>query len=266
MGVGGFIAPKHLKAIKEVGGILTSAVDLHDSVGILDSYFPDAHFFTETERFERHLRKHPVDYLVVCTPNYLRDAHVWLGLNVGSKVICEKPLVVNPWNLKPLINKDVNVILQLRLNPEIQKLKGGDVVIDYIAPRGRWYYNSWKADVNKSGGLIYNIGIHFIDILCWLYGRPTNINILEHSDRFIAGEFRFKNAFAKWKLSTEGTAKKHFTVNGETIDLSNDFCDLHTESYREILAGRGFKPKDVRVGIETAHKIKEICTSPTKQV
>lgn len=264
IGVAGYIAKRHLQAIKDTGNTLIAAMDKSDSVGILDTYFPDADFFVEQERFARFLRKNPPDYFVVCTPNYLHDSHIWLGLSLGAKVICEKPAVVNPWNLTPLFGREVNIIQQLRLNPLLPEGKPKHIKIDYVTPRGKWYCSSWKADTQKSGGLIYNIGIHFIDLVCSIYGKPKGIEVFQHSDCSITGVLYFTNATVDWNLSINGSPKREFIVDGYNINLAADFDDLHTKSYIEILNGRGFRPEEVYDGIETAHRIK-ICIS-TKPV
>lgn len=277
IGVAGYIAKKHLQAIKDTGNVLVASMDKSDSVGLLESFFPESEFFTEIERFERHLAKlqdldKGVDYLVVCTPNYLHDSHIRLGLNLGMDVICEKPLVVNPLNLdlvkkaEKKNNKKVNAILQLRLHPNVNKIRElsksigkrscDEVEIQYVAPRGKWYEYSWKADDEKSGGLIYNIGIHFLDLICWLYGDIYKTEVTRWDKFTIEGNTLFANAKVKWLLSTVGSPKRIFVVNNEVIDFTGGFDDLHTKSYREILSGNGFDIDDAYWGINLAHSIK----------
>lgn len=289
IGVAGYIAPRHLRAIKDTGHRLVSAYDRFDSVGIIDSYFPEASFFTEQELFDRHNSKlrgsqEAISMLSVCTPNYLHDAHCRYGLRLGADVICEKPLVLNPWNIDALqevekeTGKKVYNILQLRLHPSIVALKEKierseketlfDVDLTYITSRGNWYYTSWKGDESKSGGIATNIGIHFYDMLLWVFG-PLQKNIVhckEH-DR-CAGYLEFERARVRYFLSINATAlpidvakqgKRTFRsiqINGEEFEFSDGFTELHTESYREVLAGRGFGLEEVRPCISLAHDIR----------
>lgn len=289
IGAAGYIAPRHMKAIKETGNELVAALDLRDSVGIMDSYFPDAHFFVEPERFDRHLDKlrrkgEPVDYLVVCSPNYLHDAHIRMGLRNGADVICEKPLVLNPWNAEALMELEqetghkVNVILQLRLDPAIVALKemmdkedfinsqvDCQVEIEYITPRGRWYDVSWKSDESKSGGIATNIGIHLFDMLARMLGDVSTISITESTNRrTMIGAMGFKRGVASFLLSTDPYRKpsRRIIVNGKDITFGKDFTDLHTESYRRILAGEGFGIQDAMKGIEITHKIRNYESKP----
>lgn len=282
-GVGGYIAPRHLKAIKETGNVLVAALDPSDSVGILDSYFPDADFFTEFERFDRHLEKlrrkgQGVDYVSICSPNYLHDAHVRFALRIGADVICEKPLVLNPWNVSALdeIAREtggrINTILQLRLHPAVISLKERidkspstktyDIDLTYITSRGRWYMISWKGDVKKSGGIANNIGIHFFDMLCYIFGGvKANIVHLSEATK-AAGFLELERARVRWFLSTDREdlptkpepgkpmTYRSITVDGEEIEFSGGFTDLHTESYKQILAGNGFGPDIVRPSVE----------------
>ena len=289
IGVGGYIAPRHLRAIKETGNVLVAALDPSDSVGILDSYFPETDFFTEFERFDRHLEKlrhegQGVDYVTICSPNYLHDAHVRFGLRIGADVICEKPLVLNSWNVTQLkeIAKEtggkVNTILQLRLHSavvslkeRIDKLGDGkvhDIDLTYITSRGRWYMYSWKGDVKKSGGVVNNIGIHFFDMLCYVFGdvRGSVVNLNELSRA--AGVLELEKARVRWFLSIDGgdlpdsvRAEKQrtyrsITIDGEDVEFSEGFGDLHTESYRQILSGKGFGPDVVRPSIEIVSDIR----------
>ena len=277
IGVAGYIAPRHLKAIRETGNILVAAMDKSDSVGILDSYFPEAAFFTEFERFERYLAKlknegDGIDYFVVCTPNYLHDSHVRFGLRIGADVICEKPLVLNPHNLKAIENeekvtgKKVYTIMQLRLQPFLQKLKlqlSNDesfhkVKLEYITPRGKWYEYSWKGDVSKSGGLATNIGIHLFDLLIWLFGDIQSFELTEIQNKKMMGIIQFKSAEVRWKLSIDKNDLEDKTINSyrlleiddKKIEFDNGFHNLHTQSYREILMGNGFGMEEVKKSVE----------------
>ncbi len=289
IGAAGYIAPRHLKAIKDTGNQLLAAYDPFDSVGIMDSYFPDAAFFVEFERFDRHIDKlkrkgNGVNYVSVCSPNYLHDSHIRFGLKNGAHVICEKPLVLNPWNAEALIELEketgfkINNILQLRLHPNIIKLKNKidnspagktyDFDLTYITSRGSWYYTSWKGEVAKSGGIATNIGIHFFDMLHWLFGGvKTNIVHLHTHDR-AAGFLEFAKARVRWFLSIDAdtlpeAAKRKgmrtyrsMTLEGEEIEFSDGFTDLHTRSYEEILKGNGFGVKEALPSIQIAHAIR----------
>lgn len=278
IGAAGFVAPRHLRAIKDTGGELVAALDKSDSVGILDSYFPHAHFFTEFERFDRHLDKlrragKGIDYLTVCSPNYLHDSHVRFGLRAGAHVICEKPLVLNPWNVLALselereTHRCVNCILQLRLHPKIIALREQvlsaersapyAVEMVYTASRGRWYDASWKGDVSKSGGTATNIGIHFFDMLTWIFGAvlasrvfPSPTGSAEH------GELELERAHVRWSLSTKGESRRSITVDGHEVEFSDGMKDLHTVSYEEILAGRGFRPLETLTAVQLVHDIR----------
>lgn len=290
IGVGGYIAPRHLKAIKETGNSLVAALDKSDSVGVLDSFFPDADFFTEFERFDRHLemlRRHKgqsVDYVSICSPNYLHDAHVRFALRIGADVVCEKPLVLNPWNVTALeeIAKEtggkINTILQLRLHPAIIALKERiektpkdktfDIDLTYITSRGHWYMVSWKGDVSKSGGIVNNIGIHFFDMLSWIFGPVKNNIVHIYGRKRAAGFLELERGRVRWFLSLERKdlpfapeAGKPMTyrsviIDGEEIEFSGGFTDLHTESYRQILAGKGFGPQEVITSIEIVSDIR----------
>ncbi|MGI9496976.1 MAG: Gfo/Idh/MocA family oxidoreductase [Mariniblastus sp.] len=298
VGAGGYIAPKHLKAIKDTGNELTVAVDRHDSVGIIDSYFPDASFFTEFERFDRFLEKkrhdnsnEAIDYVSICSPNYLHDAHCRLALRVGADAICEKPLVVNPWNidqlqeLEQLHGRKVNAVLQLRLHEAVIDLKAKaelsdnrakkpEILLTYITRRGRWYHHSWKGDESRSGGLPLNIGVHFFDFLTWIFGEAekTEIHLAEPS-RY-SGTLELEKANVKWFLSVDasdlptevvangGYAYRSITCDGEEIDLSKGFTDLHTRVYEEILAGQGHGLEDARGAIDLVYKIRQQEVSP----
>jgi UDP-N-acetyl-2-amino-2-deoxyglucuronate dehydrogenase len=289
IGAAGFIAPRHLKAIKETGNRLVAALDKFDSVGIMDSYFPDASFFVEYERFDRHLEKltrnsQPVDYLSICSPNYLHDSHIRFGLRYGATVICEKPLVLNPWNVEALdqlqkeTGKNVYNILQLRLHPDIialkEKVSKGDpskiydVDLAYITSRGNWYYTSWKGDIVKSGGIATNIGIHFFDMLIWVFGKVQQNIIHVHTHDRAAGFLQLEKARVRWFLSiNEKTLPinvrqkgqrtyRSLTMEGNEIEFSDGFTDLHTKSYQAILVGNGFNLTEALPSIELVHSIR----------
>ncbi len=289
IGIGGYIAPRHLKAIKDTGNILVAALDKNDSVGILDSYFPDADFFTEFERFDRHLEKlrrkgEKVDYVSICSPNYLHDAHVRFALRIGADAICEKPLVLNPWNVTALdeIAKEtdckINTILQLRLHSAIKELKSKidnepadkihDIDLTYITSRGHWYMVSWKGDVHKSGGITNNIGIHFFDMLIWIFGAVQQNVVHMYEDKRAGGYLELEKARVRWFLSLERKdlpvkpepdkpmTYRSITVDDQEIEFSGGFTDLHTDSYREILEGRGFDLDQVYPSIELVSDIR----------
>ena len=290
IGTAGYIAPRHLRAIKETNNKLVAALDPSDSVGVIDQFFPNAAFFVEYERFDRHLDKlnrelnQPLDYLSICTPNYLHDSHIRMALRCGAHAICEKPLVLNPWNLDALqkiekeSDKQVNTILQLRLHPSIIALKEKiekapkdkmfEVDLTYLTSRGSWYYASWKGDIQKSGGIASNIGVHFFDMLTWVFGGvKENIIHLHEHDR-ASGYMELENARVRWFLSIneetlpdEIRAKgqrtyRSITVDGEEIEFSNGFFDLHTTSYERILKGSGFGLEDARTSVEIVHEIR----------
>jgi UDP-N-acetyl-2-amino-2-deoxyglucuronate dehydrogenase len=288
LGASGYVAPRHMKAIKNTNSELVAAMDPFDCVGAMDSFFPRADFFTEIERFDRHLDKlrkigKGIDYLAVCSPNYLHDAHIRFGLRQHADVICEKPLVLNPWNVSALedyekeFDKKVNTILQLRLHPSIiglkekySKISGtkADIELTYITSRGHWYYTSWKGNEKKSGGVATNIGIHFFDILIWIFGKvQKNIVHLSTHDR-ASGFLELENARVKWFLSINSDClpdsairdgKKTFRSlksGGEEWEFSGGFEDLHTISYQRILDGNGFFLKDSLPAIELAHQIR----------
>lgn len=289
IGAAGYIAPRHMKAIKDTGNNLLAAYDNFDSVGIIDSYFPDCGFFTEFERFDRHLDKlkrssRNIDFVSICSPNYLHDAHIRFGLRIGSNVICEKPLVLNPWNIDALEevereygNKVYN-ILQLRLHPSIVSLKKKieegpkdkiyDIDLAYITSRGNWYYASWKGDNSKSGGIASNIGVHFYDMLSWIFGEvKENIVHLSSHDR-AAGYLQFENARVRWFLSINsetlpdhvksknGKTFRSLTLEGKEIEFSDGFTELHTHSYQHILDGNGFGLQEARKSIQIVHDIR----------
>lgn len=290
VGVAGFVAVRHLNAIKETNNTLIAALDKFDSVGIIDSYFPDADFFVEFERFDRHLEKLKyesnllLDYVSVCTPNYLHDAHVRFALRRGADAICEKPLVLNPWNIDQLAHieqesgKRIWNILQLRLHPSLialrEKIKNGpkdkiyDVDLTYLTSRGHWYFSSWKGDDSKSGGVATNIGVHFFDMLSWIFGDVTKntVNVRE-ADR-VAGYLELENARVRWFLSLNSDdlpddikAKgqrtyRSITIENEELEFSNGFTDLHTESYKKIISGNGFGIEETRQAIGIVHDIR----------
>ncbi len=290
IGAAGYIAPRHLKAIKETGNNLVAALDKFDSVGIMDSYFPNADFFVEFERFDRHLEKLKydkgvkVDYVSICTPNYLHDAHIRMALRRGADAICEKPLVLNPWNIDALSNieketgRKINNILQLRVHKSIielkEKIDNGpkdkiyDIDLTYLTSRGHWYYTSWKGDVTKSGGIATNIGVHFYDMLSWIFGGvKKNVVHINTHDR-AAGYLELEKARVRWFLSinydvlpAEVKAKgkstfRSITIEGEELEFSDGFTDLHTISYEEILKGNGYGVEATRQSIEIVHDIR----------
>lgn len=289
IGAAGFVAPRHMKAIKESGNQLVAAMDPKDSVGVIDSYFPEAHFFVEYERLDRHVdklrrRNKKIDYVSICSPNYLHDAHIRFALRSGAHAICEKPLVLNPWNIDGLeeleneTGRSVYNILQLRLHPAIIALKNRvaqgtidrkfDVDLTYITSRGRWYFISWKGDVQKSGGIATNIGIHFFDMLIWIFGPVQNNQVHLLAADKASGFLELENARVRWFLSVdaktlppEQVAKgqrtfRSITVNGEEIEFSGGFTDLHTVSYEDVLNGGGFRACQARPSIETVYTIR----------
>lgn len=291
IGAAGYIAPRHMKAIKDTGNTLIAAFDPNDSVGIIDSYFPEANFFTEFERFDRHIDKlrrsqegHAVDYVSICSPNYLHDSHIRFALRNNADAICEKPIVLNHWNIDALqaIEKDtgrkVHTVLQLRLHPAIIALKKEveespadkkfDIDLTYITSRGKWYFTSWKGDEKKSGGVATNIGVHFYDMLHFVFGKVVD-NKLHYRDDFkAAGFIEYEKARVRWFLSVDaGTVPKEIlaqgkrtyrslTMNGREIEFSDGFTDLHTRIYEDILKGGGFGLEENRVAIETVGSIR----------
>lgn len=291
VGAAGYIAPRHMKAISDVGGTLVAAVDPKDSVGVIDSHFPDARFFTEIERFDRHLEKlrrqgdeQAVRYVAICSPNYLHDAHIRLALRVKADAICEKPLVINPWNLEALqdleeeTGRRVWTVLQMRLLPALQEVRAAvqatqrgpkaEVELRYITRRGQWYQVSWKGDEARSGGLSMNIGVHLFDMLQWIFGPAESVKVSVRQPERVAGVLELERARVRWFLSVsaddlpeEARAKGRFAwrtlrMDGQEIEFSDGFTDLHTRTYREILAGRGFTIGDTRPAIELVHKIR----------
>jgi UDP-N-acetyl-2-amino-2-deoxyglucuronate dehydrogenase len=290
-GVAGFIAPRHLNAIRDTGHQLVAAVDPHDAVGILDRYSFDTRFFTEIERFDRHLeklRRGPlegrVDWVTICSPNYLHDAHIRLALRVGANVICEKPLVINPWNLDALeeleaeTGRQVCTVLQLRLHPVLVELKRQvteagarekyEVCLTYVTARGGWYDVSWKGSAEHSGGVVTNIGIHFFDMLVWLFGDVESSQVHVREPKKASGRLELARANVRWFLSTDvrdlpfsaapgsRTTFRSIAIDEKEIEFTEGFADLHTEVYREALAGRGFRIGDARQSIQLAHRIR----------
>ena len=297
IGVGGYIAPRHLKAIKETGNRLIAAVDTHDSVGLLDSYDFNTRFFTEIERFDRHLEKlrrgpeeSRVHYVSICSPNYLHDAHCRLALRVGASVICEKPLVINPWNLDALgeIEREsggrINTVLQLRTHPMLLKLHEElkaapktarhEVCLTYITGRGRWYGTSWKGSEEKSGGVAMNIGVHFFDMLIWLFGPVVDSRVHYSDGTRTSGFLDLESARVRWFLSidsadlpfTAAPGKKStyrsITVDGQEMEFTEGFTDLHTKIYEQVLAGKGFGIEETRPSIDLVYRIRTSKLSP----
>ncbi len=292
IGAGGYIAPRHMKAIKETGNNLAAALDLNDSVGIIDSYFPNSAFFTEPERFERHMDKlrrkdiNKIDFVSICSPNYLHDSHIRMALRNGAHAICEKPLVLNPWNIDALqeieheTGKKIYTILQLRLHPAIQQLKKKieegpkgkvyNVDLKYITCRGKWYFISWKGDIHKSGGVATNIGVHFFDMLGWIFGEFKGVELVINNPAKVGGKLYFENANVNWFLSVDENdlpvealvaQKRTFRkidIEGQELEFSEGFTDLHTVSYKEILGGKGFCIEDVRKSIQIVSDLRKI--------
>lgn len=289
IGAAGYVAPRHMKAIADNGGNLLAALDPFDSVGRMDSYFPKADFFVEFERFDRHMERlrregTRLDYVSICSPNYLHDAHIRFGLRLGADVICEKPLVLNPWNVDALeeierqTGRNIYSILQLRLHPAVtalrEKVRKGpagkvyDVDLTYLTSRGNWYYTSWKGNPEKSGGIATNIGIHFFDLLLWIFG-PVEENVVHvHTHDRAAGYLRLKQARVQWFLSINEMVfpeemrekdlriYRSLVIEGEEVEFSSGFSELHSQSYAEILAGKGFGTKEVRPAIRLVHDIR----------
>lgn len=291
IGAAGYIAPRHMKAIKDTGNVLLASYDKFDSVGVMDSYFPDADFFTEFERFDRHVEKlkrtdKKLDYVSICSPNYLHDSHIRFGLRVGADVICEKPLVLNPWNIEALKEVEeehgtrVYNILQLRLHPSIIALKKRieegpkdkiyDIDLAYITSRGHWYYTSWKGDVSKSGGIATNIGVHFYDMLTWVFGNVTKNVVNIHTHDRAAGYLELEKARVRWFLSINadtlpeavkargGSTFRSLSLEGEEIEFSDGFTELHTHSYQHILDGHGFGLEEAMGSISLVHDIRHM--------
>ena len=289
IGAAGYIAPRHMKAIKETGNNLIAAYDPYDGVGIMDSHFPNAHFFTEFERFDRHIEKikragTKIDYVSICSPNYLHDSHIRYGLRIGADVICEKPLVLNPWNVDALIELEqeyknkVHTILQLRHHEAILELKEKiekgprdkiyDIDLTYITSRGNWYYTSWKGNEDKSGGIATNIGVHFFDMLQWIFGSFEAATVAVKTKDTNSGTLKFKQANVNWYLSINAenlppdikskgqSTFRTLTIEDKEIEFSKGFTDLHTVSYQKIIEGQGYGLKDARNSIEIVSQIR----------
>lgn len=297
VGAGGYIAPRHMKAIMDTGNKLVAAVDPSDSVGILDSFSPDIAFFTEFERFDRHVDKlrrqgegKQIDFVSICSPNYLHDAHIRFALRSGADAICEKPIVLNPWNLDALAEIEretagkIYNILQLRTHPSIIALKEKvakseksgkyEISLTYMTSRGRWYFTSWKGALQKSGGIATNIGVHFFDMLMWIFGEVKHHEVHLSEDARTAGFLELEKANVHWFLSVDRddlpveavTAGKStyrsITVDGEAFEFSEGFTDLHTIVYQEILAGRGFGLEDARPSINLVYELRNATPTP----
>lgn len=290
LGAAGYIAPRHMEAIKATNNNLVAALDSSDSVGIIDSHFPDAHFFTEFERFDRHIekirRKDPqnsIDYVSICSPNYLHDAHIRFAFRSGATAICEKPLVLNPWNLdglqeiEQITGRKVFNILQLRHHPTIIELhnkhkqsdKHLNIDLTYITSRGKWYLHSWKGDESKSGGIATNIGVHFFDMLGWILGKHESTTVFLKTPTKVSGVTQFQKGTVRWFLSIDAEdlpedikqkgqrTFRSIKIDNEELEFSGGFTDLHTTSYKEILAGNGYGLEDARQCIEIVHGIRE---------
>lgn len=290
IGAAGYIAPRHMKAIKETGNNLIAAYDPYDGIGIMDSYFPKASFFTEFERFDRHLEKlkrdeTKIDYVSICSPNYLHDAHIRYGLRIGADVICEKPIVLNPWNIDALIEleteypNNVSTILQLRHHEAILELKNiiengpknkiYDIDLTYITSRGNWYHNSWKGDIDKSGGIASNIGVHFFDMLQWIFGPMESYTVDIKNKDTNSGSLNLNQANVKWFLSINSdnlpqsykdkglSTFRTLSIEGDAIEFSKGFTDLHTVSYQKIINGNGYGLLDARNSIEIVSQIRD---------
>jgi len=291
IGAAGYVAPRHMRAIRDTGNRLVAAADPHDAVGVLDRWFLDVRYFPEIERLDRHLEKlrrgpkaERVHYVAICSPNYLHDAHVRLALRVGAKAICEKPLVINPWNLDQLAQLEaetrgeVRAILQLRHHPRLAALQerlGRDagvrhrVKLAYVTGRGRWYQASWKGSEERSGGLATNIGVHFFDLLLWLFGEARSVEVHESDRSTMSGLLALERADVEWLLSVDfarlpfaaapgaQTTHRSIAIDGTEVEFSDGFEDLHTRAYEEILAGRGYGIADARSSIELVHRIRE---------
>lgn len=291
MGAAGYIAPRHMLAINATGNRIVAAFDPNDSVGVIDNYFPDADFFTEFERFDRHIDKlfrgdpkSQVNYISICSPNYLHDSHMRFALRAGADAVCEKPLVLNPWNIDGLLDMEqatgrkINTILQLRLHPAILALRQmvlernnttkHEVDLTYITSRGNWYLRSWKGDIRKSGGIATNIGVHFFDMLHFIFGKLQSNVVHNLSDTRAGGYLEYENARVRWFLSIDVTdvpidqrqsgrrTYRSIAVDGAEIEFSDGFTDLHTRSYEQILDGKGFGLEDNRTAIETVSSIR----------
>ena len=288
IGAAGYIAPRHMKAIKETNNDLVACYDINDSVGIIDSYFPEARFFTEFERFDRHIEKLKyendlfIDYTSICSPNYLHDAHIRFALRSGSNAICEKPLVLNPWNIDKLskaednTGKKIYTVLQLREHESIIELKNRykkfdrklKINLTYITSRGNWYYNSWKGDNSKSGGIASNIGVHFFDMLTWIFGKVDQNFVHVNNEKTSAGFLSLENAEVSWFLSIDSNTLPKFisekgqrtfrsiNIDNEELEFSEGFTELHTKAYNSILNEKGYGIYDTYEAIDLVHKIR----------
>ncbi|PKP18303.1 MAG: oxidoreductase [Bacteroidetes bacterium HGW-Bacteroidetes-21] len=288
IGAAGYIAPRHVKAIKDTGNTLTAFLDPFDSVGFIDSYFPQADYFREFERFDRHVDKlrhsgNKLDYISICSPNYFHDSHIRFALRNDCTAICEKPIVLNPWNIDALVQQEkesgqkVYNILQLRHHPVIIGLKeevekAGDKIYDidlaYITSRGSWYHYSWKGDVQKSGGIATNIGIHFFDMLSWIFGDVKSIKVHVSDNNKASGYMELEKARIRWFLSIDENdlpqkikekgqrTYRSINIAGKELEFSEGFTDLHTVSYQNILAGTGYGLKDCRPSVDIAWRIR----------
>lgn len=290
IGSAGYIAPRHMQAIKDNGGNLIASYDPHDNVGILDSYFPESNFFTEFEILDRFVERTRlekninIDFVSICSPNYLHDSHIRYGLRIGANVICEKPVVLNPWNVERLIEREeltsngkVNCVLQLRQHEEMKRLKEKyssplrkiNVKLEYITSRGNWYLASWKNNIKKSGGLVTNIGVHFFDSLIWLFGEVESYSVTQSKERTISGVLVLKNAKVEWTLSIDENlippaeklkgkrTHRVFKIGEDEFDFSHGFTDLHSKVYKEILDGNGNTLKDAFPSIKLVSEIRK---------
>ncbi len=289
-GAAGYIAPRHLKAIADTGNSLVAILDPHDSVGIVDKYFPNARYFSEPERFDRHLEKlrrkgnnKEVHWMTICSPNYLHDAHIRMALRLGANVICEKPIVLNPWNLEALqdLEKEtksrVYCMMQLRNHPSIVELRNQelssssstqkDICLTYIAPRGAWYQSSWKGNLERAGGLASNIGVHFLDMLIWIYGSVKASIVQLNQPNKMAGYLELERARVKWFLSIDDNDLKYvsnsdtgtyrsITIEGKELNFSSGFTELHTDTYKKILNGNGATLEDCKETVVLLHQIR----------
>ena len=294
IGAAGYIAPRHMKAIKDTGNNLLAAYDPYDGVGIMDSHFPEADYFTEFERFDRHIDRlkrnnSKIDFVSICSPNYLHDSHIRFGLRSGADVICEKPIVLNPWNIDALqeaekeSGQNVYTILQLRHHEAIKALKKKidngptnkiyDIDLTYLTSRGKWYYTSWKGDLEKSGGIATNIGVHFFDMLTWVFGRLKGQTVHLHTHDRASGIMHLEKANVRWFLSINYNlipeveklkgkrTYRSIAVDGEDIEFSHGFTELHTDSYDAILKGSGYRIGDTREAIQIVQEIRQMKTT-----
>ena len=293
IGVAGYIAPRHLKAIQETGNRLVAAVDPNDAVGILDRYSYEIRYFREIERFDRHvdkLRRGPeadrIDWISICSPNYLHDSHIRLALRNGANALCEKPIVINPWNLDALQQLEIETgrrvftVLQLRVHPQLVALREQlrartaprrvQVSLVYVTSRGPWYQVSWKGSEEKSGGIGTNIGVHLFDLLIWLFGKPRRSTLSVKEGSRMGGELELEQADVRWFLSTDRrdlpdepraqgkTTYRQITIDESPVEFSEGFADLHTDVYRRTLQGQGFGIEDARPSIELVSRLRSL--------